>query len=54
MLNFLLFLMLNIRTATQSDRLFVASYSLFYKDCIIDISSQNGWRYLPDFPLNFS
>ncbi|WP_372946803.1 ATP-binding protein [Mariniphaga sp.] len=45
MLNILLFLMLNISPATQSDRLFVASDSLFDNKGIIELGGRNGWRF---------
>jgi two-component system, NtrC family, sensor kinase len=47
MLNFLLILMLHISPATQSDKLFVASDSLFDKNGVINLSSRNGWRFHP-------
>ena len=54
MLHILLFLMLNISPATQSDRLFVASDSLFNKIGVIDLGSRDGWRFHPGDDLNWA
>jgi hypothetical protein len=45
MMHILLFLILSISPATQTDRLFVASDSLFNYDGIITLGSQDGWRF---------
>jgi len=45
MLQILLFLMLNISPATQSEKLFVASDSLFNENGIIYLGSRHGWRF---------
>ncbi len=47
MLHILLFLMLNISPATQSDSLFVASDSLFNDNGILYLGSLDGWRFHP-------
>ena len=52
MLHFLLILMLNISPATRSDRLFVASDSLFDNRGILDLGIRNGWRFHPGDDLN--
>ena len=52
MLQILLFLMLNISPATQSDSLFVASDSLFNENGILYLGSRNGWRFHPGDDLN--
>jgi two-component system, NtrC family, sensor kinase len=54
MLNFLLILMLNISPATQSERLFVASDSLFNENGIINLGNREGWRFHPGDDLNWA
>jgi len=54
MLHILLFLILSISPATQSDSLFIASDSLFDKDGIIHLAHQNGWRFHPGDDLNWA
>jgi hypothetical protein len=54
MQNLLLFLMLNISPATQSDQLFVASDSLFNETGIITLGSRDGWRFHPGDDLNWA
>jgi signal transduction histidine kinase len=52
MMHILLFLILSISPATQTDRLFVASDSLFDKDGIITLGNQEGWRFQAGDDLN--
>jgi two-component system, NtrC family, sensor kinase len=52
MLQILLFLMLNISPATQSEKLFVASDSLFNENGILYFGSRHGWRFQPGDDLN--
>jgi len=52
MLNILLILMLNISPATRSDRLFVASDSLFDSNGILDLGIREGWRFHPGDYMN--
>jgi hypothetical protein len=54
MLNFLLILMLNISPATQSERLFVASDSLFNENGIINLGNREGWRFHPGDDLSWA
>jgi two-component system, NtrC family, sensor kinase len=54
MQNLLLFLLLNISPATQSDQLFVASDSLFNETGIITLGSRDGWRFHPGDDLNWA
>jgi two-component system, NtrC family, sensor kinase len=54
MQNLLLFLLLNISPATQSDQLFVASDSLFNETGIITLGNLDGWRFHPGDDLNWA
>ena len=54
MLNLILFLILNISPVTQSEKLFVASDSLFNENGIITLGSRNGWRFHPGDDLNWA
>lgn len=54
MLNFLLFLMLNIHPATQPTQLFVVSDSLFNENGIIQLGSRDGWRFHPGDDLTWA
>ena len=47
MLNFILFLILQISPATQSEKLFVASDSLFSDYGILDLGNRDDWRFHP-------
>lgn len=44
-MNYLMFLMLKISPATQSDSLFIASDSLFDEIDIIDFDIIDGWHF---------
>ncbi len=54
MLHILLFLVLNISPATQSEKLFVASDSLFNDNGIIYLGSREGWRFHPGDDMNWA
>jgi hypothetical protein len=54
MQNLLLFLLLNISPANQSDQLFVASDSLFNETGIITLGNLDGWRFHPGDDLNWA
>jgi hypothetical protein len=54
MLQILLFLMLNISPATQSQQLFVASDSLINDNGILYLGSREGWRFQPGDNMNWA
>lgn len=54
MLQFLLILMLNISPVTRTEKLFVASDSLFNKNGILNLGIRDGWRFQPGDDLNWA
>ena len=54
MLHLLFILMLNINPATRSEKLFVASDSLFDNNGILDLGIRDGWRFHAGDDLNWA